>query len=70
MKLERDTIASLRKEEFYKLIHKNGKWWAGGRISWDRNSTFSKGRNYDHEIEIAIFYEIEIMITRSKVRLG
>jgi hypothetical protein len=25
MKLERDTIASLRKEEFYKLIHKNGK---------------------------------------------
>jgi hypothetical protein len=26
--------------------------------------------NYDHEIEIAIFHEIEIMIMRSKVRLG
>jgi hypothetical protein len=44
--------------------------WSGGRISRDRNSTFSWGRNYDHEIEIAIFHEIEIMIMRSKVRLG
>jgi hypothetical protein len=25
---------------------------SGGRISWDRNSTFSGGRIFDHEIEI------------------
>jgi hypothetical protein len=44
--------------------------WSGGWILWDQNSTFSWGQNYDHEIEIAIFHEIEIMIMRSKVRLG
>jgi hypothetical protein len=25
---------------------------SGGRISWDRNSTFKGGRIFDHEIEI------------------
>ena len=25
---------------------------SGGRISWDRNSTFSGGQIFDHEIEI------------------
>ena len=44
--------------------------WSGGRISWDRNLTFSWGWNYYHEIEIAIFHEIKITIMRSKVRLG
>ncbi len=26
--------------------------FSGGRISWDQNSTFSGGRIFDHEIEI------------------
>ena len=34
--------------------------WSGGRISWDQNSTFSWGQNYD--------LEIEIMIMRSKLQ--
>jgi hypothetical protein len=32
---------------------------SGGRISWDRNSTFSGGRIFDHEIEIQFVHEIE-----------
>ncbi len=31
--------------------------WSGGRISWDRNSTCSGGRIFDHEIEIQFVYE-------------
>ncbi len=32
---------------------------SGGRISWDRNSTFSGGQQIDHEVEIDIFHEIK-----------
>ena len=32
---------------------------SGGRISWDRNSTFSGGRIFDHEIEIQFVHDIK-----------
>ncbi len=45
-------------------IQKSDKNWkqgsgSGGRISWDRNSTFSGGRIFDHEIKIQFVHEIE-----------
>ena len=32
---------------------------SGGRISWDRNSTFSWGRIFNHEVEIQFVHEIK-----------
>ena len=42
----------------YSLKSKMGSG-SGGRISWDRNSTFSGGRNFDHEIEIQFVHKIK-----------
>jgi hypothetical protein len=33
--------------------------WSWGRISWDRNSTFSGGQIINHEVEILLFHEIK-----------
>ncbi len=33
-----------------RLIKTDGKW-SWGRISWDRNSTFSGGQIFDHEVK-------------------
>ncbi len=32
---------------------------SGGRISWGRNSTFSGGQIFDHEIKIQFVHEIK-----------
>ncbi len=34
---------------------------SGGRISWDRNSTFSEGWIFDHEVEIQFVHEVEFV---------
>ncbi len=34
---------------------------SGGRISWDRNSTFSGGGQIDHEIKIQFVHDVEFV---------
>jgi hypothetical protein len=34
-------------------------WGSGGRISWDQNLPFLWDQNYNYEIKILLFHEIE-----------
>ncbi len=44
--------------KFKKLKNSRHGKWSWGRISWDRNSTFSGGQIFDHEIKIQFVHEV------------